>query len=196
MTQTSPSPRTPSARSRPTCGALQRSIAIRVCLNLLLWHAPNAHYWVSGRDAEVLLHARGSSLSQLRPLPDLDLLKVAPFMCAGLVTDFEEKPSAERLQQLQGVSRNATGEDPYEASMGIYMFKREVLSRLLDRHRAGNNSKPDAHFGYDVIPHALEDGLRIFAHHHPGYWRVSALLCLLWTWKLASCIGKNTKIPP
>lgn len=148
------------------------------------------HCWVARRDAEVLLHVRGNSLSQLRQLPDLDLPKIAPFLCAGLVTDFEEKPSAERLQQLQGVSRNASAEDPYEASMGIYMFKREVLSRLLDRHRAGNNSKPDAHFGYDVIPHALEDGLRIFAHHHPGYWRVSALLCLLWTWELASCIGR------
>ena len=73
-------------------------------------------------------------------------------MCAGLVTDFEEKPSSERLAQLEGVSKNASGEDPFEASMGIYMFKREVLEKLLDRHSAGNNSKPDAHFGYDVIP--------------------------------------------
>lgn len=89
------------------------------------------------------------------------------------MTDFEEKPSSNRLAQLEGVSQNATGEDPFEASMGIYMFKREVLERLLDRHSASANSKPDAHFGYDVIPHALEDGLRIMAHHHPGYWRVS-----------------------
>ena len=94
--------------------------------------------------------------------------------CAGLVTDFEEKPSAERMQQLEGVSKNATSEDPFEASMGIYMFKRDVLTKLLDRHSAGNDTKPDAHFGYDVIPHALEDGLRIMAHHHPGYWRVSS----------------------
>ena len=89
------------------------------------------------------------------------------------MTDFEEKPSEKRLQQLDGVSKNATAEDPFEASMGVYMFKREVLLKLLDRHRAGVDSKPDAHFGYDVIPHALEDGLRILAHHHPGYWRVS-----------------------
>ncbi len=142
---------------------------------------PDAHYCMSGRGAEFLLHVRASCLSHLRQITDLRLLKGVLFLRAGLVTDFEEKPSAERLQQLQGVSRNATAEDPYEASMGIYMFKREVLSRLLDRHRAGNNTKPDAHFGYDVIPHALEDGLRIFAHHHPGYWRVSALLRMLWT---------------
>ena len=95
-----------------------------------------------------------------------------------MVTDFEEKPSTERMQQLEGVSKNATEEDPFEASMGIYMFKRDVLIKLLDRHRAGTDTKPDAHFGYDVIPHALEDGLRIMAHHHPGYWRVSLPACL------------------
>ena len=93
-----------------------------------------------------------------------------------MVTDFEEKPSTERMQQLEGVSKNATAEDPFEASMGIYMFKRDVLIKLLDRHSAGPDTKPDAHFGYDVIPHALEDGLRIMAHHHPGYWRVSILI--------------------
>ena len=97
------------------------------------------------------------------------------------MTDFEEKPSSERLAQLEGVSKNASGEDPFEASMGIYMFKREVLEKLLDRHSAGNNSKPDAHFGYDVIPHALEDGLRIVAHNHPGYWRVSGKLAVMAT---------------
>ena len=45
---------------------------------------------------------------------------------AGLVDDFEEKPSTDRLEQLVGASKHASGEDPFEASMGIYMFKREV----------------------------------------------------------------------
>ena len=47
--------------------------------------------------------------------------------CAGMVEQFEEKPSAEGLAQLEGVSKNSSAEDPFEASMGIYMFKREVL---------------------------------------------------------------------
>ena len=83
------------------------------------------------------------------------------------------------MQQLEGVSKNATAEDPFEASMGIYMFKRDVLIKILDRQSAGTDTKPDAHFGYDVIPHALEDGLRIVAHHHPGYWRVSVFAPLI-----------------
>ena len=47
---------------------------------------------------------------------------------AGMVEDFEEKPSKDRLEQLVGASKHASGEDPFEASMGIYMFKREVRS--------------------------------------------------------------------
>ena len=48
-----------------------------------------------------------------------------------MVEHFEEKPSEERLAQLEGVSKNASAEDPFEASMGIYMFKREVLLPLV-----------------------------------------------------------------
>ncbi|CAK0781127.1 hypothetical protein CVIRNUC_005292 [Coccomyxa viridis] len=118
----------------------------------------------SNADITIATHAVGRKQAVLRGITKVE-------RDTGLVTDFEEKPSSERLAQLEGVSKNASGEDPFEASMGIYMFKREVLEKLLDRHSAGNNSKPDAHFGYDVIPHALEDGLRIVAHNHPGYWR-------------------------
>jgi ADP-glucose pyrophosphorylase len=92
----------------------------------------------------------------------------------GMVTDFEEKPSTERLKSLERVSKHATAEDPFEASIGIYMFRREVLERLLgqNENHFGDQAGADTHFGYDVIPHALRDGYRIVAHHHPGYWRV------------------------
>lgn len=96
--------------------------------------------------------------------------------------EFQEKPSKDRLQALEGGSKNATTEDPFEASMGIYMFRREVLERLLSQNENhfGDQAGPDTHFGYDVIPHALRDGLRIVAHHHPGYWRVRLpAACLL-----------------
>lgn len=88
--------------------------------------------------------------------------------------EFEEKPSKDRLEALAKRSRHASEEDPFEASMGIYMFRREVLERLLlqNEDHFGDEAGPDTHFGYDVIPHALRDGLRIVAHHHPGYWRV------------------------
>lgn len=102
-----------------------------------------------------------------------ELLRV-PKISLGFLREFEEKPSKDRLKSLEGVSKNVSEEDPFEASMGIYMFKREVLERLLlqNEEHFGDQAGPDTHFGYDVIPHALRDGLRIVAHYHPGYWRV------------------------
>ena len=38
-----------------------------------------------------------------------------------------EKPSGDALHEWKGVSKNATQQDPFEASMGIYVFKRDVL---------------------------------------------------------------------
>lgn len=49
------------------------------------------------------------------------------------------------------------------ASMGIYTFRPQVLSDLLDGTAATD-------FGYEVIPSAVHD-LRIFAFGYPGYWR-------------------------
>ena len=38
-----------------------------------------------------------------------------------------EKPSGEALHNWKGVSKNSTEQNPFEASMGIYVFKREAL---------------------------------------------------------------------
>lgn len=40
---------------------------------------------------------------------------------------FKEKPKEENLGDFKGVSKNATEKDPFEVSMGIYVFKRDVL---------------------------------------------------------------------
>jgi hypothetical protein len=49
----------------------------------------------------------------------------------------------------------------------------QVLERLLGEPGVGDGSgSGSTHFGYDVLPRALRDGLRVCAHHHPGYWRV------------------------
>ncbi|KAK9914771.1 hypothetical protein WJX75_000324 [Coccomyxa subellipsoidea] len=116
-------------------------------------------------DITIATHSVGWKQASLRGITRVDP--------DGQVREFQEKPSKDRLQALEGGSKNATTEDPFEASMGIYMFRREVLERLLSQNENhfGDQAGPDTHFGYDVIPHALRDGLRIVAHHHPGYWR-------------------------
>lgn len=48
---------------------------------------------------------------------------------AGRVVDFVEKPSGEALKRMANHSMHATEESPFEASMGVYVFKTETLVR-------------------------------------------------------------------
>ena len=47
----------------------------------------------------------------------------AHLAAAGEVESFVEKPSGDRLEVLAHASKHATAEFPFEASMGIYVFK-------------------------------------------------------------------------
>jgi len=89
----------------------------------------------------------------------------------GQVTAFAEKPERETLDQMAHASMYSTAEEPFEASMGIYVFRREVLEDLLLGDDNFASPKQDLHFGRDVIPHALRAGYRVFAHHFNGYWK-------------------------
>lgn len=66
------------------------------------------------------------------------------------VIGFEEKPE-------QAKSKNA--------SMGVYIFKTEVLHELLE-----NTSKLND-FGHDVIPYALQQNYKVYAHRYNGYFK-------------------------
>ncbi|WP_372792294.1 glucose-1-phosphate adenylyltransferase [Lutibacter sp.] len=80
------------------------------------------------------------------------------------ITSFIEKPAAELLpdwtsevsQQMKDVGRN------YLASMGIYIFNRELLVELM------NN--PDTNdFGKEIIPQAIGKH-KVISHQFEGYW--------------------------
>jgi glucose-1-phosphate adenylyltransferase len=88
---------------------------------------------------------------------------------SGRIVDFVEKPKeAEQLDaiELDEQTRSALGfpveHGSYLASMGIYIFRPEVLSELL----VGTET---VDFGREVIPQALHD-YRVFAFPHDGYW--------------------------
>ncbi|KAK9828450.1 hypothetical protein WJX72_000056 [[Myrmecia] bisecta] len=123
-------------------------------------------HWKTNADITLATHSVGWGQARLRGLARVD-------PDTGLVTDFAEKPSGDKLDSMAHASKHATPEDPFEASMGIYIFKREVLEKLLQTNEThfGSDAGPDTHFGHDVIPHALRDNLRIVAHHFDGYWR-------------------------
>jgi glucose-1-phosphate adenylyltransferase len=87
---------------------------------------------------------------------------------ARRITQFVEKPTDPAVLDSLRVPAPLLAElglDPagehYQASMGIYLFNRDVLVRCLD------NNFDD--FGKNVIPSAIQD-YRVQAHIFQGYW--------------------------
>ena len=84
---------------------------------------------------------------------------------SGNVVGFDEKPGAARLEELRVGMQMAPGlttDRPFLASMGIYVFSRDVLHEVLARDRAVD-------FGKEIIPHALSTH-RVQAHFYRGFW--------------------------
>ena len=88
----------------------------------------------------------------------------------GRIINFEEKPDAARLAEIgssapSGTPFHAQHYDPakpFIASMGIYVFSREVLLELL-------RTTTVADFGREIIPSALTSH-RVRAFLYDGYW--------------------------
>lgn len=59
------------------------------------------------------------------------------------------------------IRQTLTGACLSQASMGIYLFKRQVLESLLQDKNPSGSGRQDEHFGYDVIPHALRSGAKV-----------------------------------
>ena len=86
----------------------------------------------------------------------------------GQIVAFEEKPNPERLQQIgrsippgAPFSRHSDAQ-PFMASMGVYVFSRDVLLEILE-----NESGVD--FGRELIPGAL-DKYRVRPYLYRDYW--------------------------
>ncbi len=86
----------------------------------------------------------------------------------GRIYQFVEKPTEEEQldelrihsDKLDALSRDPN-EDLYEASMGIYIFNREVLQDCLDNDLAD--------FGKHIIPSAIEKR-KVYSYVFQGYW--------------------------
>ena len=87
---------------------------------------------------------------------------------SGEVVEFREKPKDAKARAGMEVSpellseRGISADRPYLASMGIYLFRKDVLQKALD------NDLSD--FGHHVMPAAVDE-FKVQAHLFGGYWR-------------------------
>ena len=98
---------------------------------------------------------------------DATQMGIFTFDDLGQINGFEEKPTVERLAAIGGsvpkgsISGGTTAERPFVASMGIYVFNREVLLDILNQ--------PGADFGKEIIPKALATHA-VSPYVFRGYW--------------------------
>jgi glucose-1-phosphate adenylyltransferase len=91
------------------------------------------------------------------------------FDADGQIVGFEEKPSPDRLSTIGSSAppgarfMRPAADRPFVASMGIYVFTRDVLMESLERH-AGVD------FGHEIIPAALASR-RVNAYVFRDYWK-------------------------
>jgi glucose-1-phosphate adenylyltransferase len=154
--------------------------AVRQCLPRLLEPNPPEVLILSG-DQLYLMNIgelmkthreRGADLTiAVKPVtreeaPGFGILRLDP---TGRVREFHEKPKEpEELdmlavdEQTQAAMGYPAPEGSLLASMGIYIFRPEVLSELL----VGSTT---IDFGREVIPQSL-DKYRVYAYPYEGYW--------------------------
>jgi glucose-1-phosphate adenylyltransferase len=88
---------------------------------------------------------------------------------SGRITEFKEKPKGEALESMRvdtsslGLTAEQAAERPFLASMGIYVFKFDLLVELL----AADPTALD--FGRNIIPAAIERQ-SVQAFMFDGYW--------------------------
>ena len=97
------------------------------------------------------------------PRDEASRLGIVSADAASRITDFVEKP-----------------ENPPSnlASMGIYVFKWDVLKRYLIEDEQTENSSND--FGKNIIPEMLADGVKLYAHNFQSYWKDVGTIESLW----------------
>jgi glucose-1-phosphate adenylyltransferase len=99
---------------------------------------------------------------------DATQMGIFRFDASGQVTGFEEKPKPERLTEMGSSAPRLspvgelTADKPFVASMGIYVFTRDVLHEVL----AGSTA---VDFGREILPQALSTH-RVHPYLYRGFW--------------------------
>jgi glucose-1-phosphate adenylyltransferase len=119
-------------------------------------------HWETGADITVSVTA-----AREEDASGFGLLKIDP---SGRVVEFREKPTVPLLGDMRvdtsllGLSPDEAVHRPFLASMGIYVFRKEALNRLLVAELPGA-----ADFGREVIPAAISR-MDVQTYLFDGYW--------------------------
>ena len=81
----------------------------------------------------------------------------------GRIIEFEEKPAQPKSNL---------------ASMGIYIFSRDLLDKYLKEDAEEEGSEHD--FGKNIIPKMLKDNRRLYSYAFEGYWKDVGTIESLW----------------
>jgi glucose-1-phosphate adenylyltransferase len=114
------------------------------------------------RDADITIAAQPVTPE------DATQMGIFRFDGSGQVSGFEEKPTPARLAEMgssappHSSAGLLTPDRPFVASMGIYVFSRDVLHDVLARSRAVD-------FGREVIPESLATH-RVHPYLYRGFW--------------------------
>jgi glucose-1-phosphate adenylyltransferase len=98
---------------------------------------------------------------------DATQMGILLFGADGHISGFEEKPGPPRLAEMRGsvpagsTAGGVSPGKPFVASMGIYVFTRDVLLDILQQ--------PGIDFGKEIIPNAL-GSYRVHPYIYRGYW--------------------------
>ncbi len=119
-------------------------------------------------DAHIDRKADITLAAQPVTVDDASAMGIFRFDRSGQIVGFDEKPPRERLDAIgQSIPAGSTfggqqGDKPFVASMGIYVFSRDVLLELIEQDGGKD-------FGREIIPSAL-GRFRVHAYLHRGYW--------------------------
>ncbi|HEX6981973.1 MAG TPA: glucose-1-phosphate adenylyltransferase [Balneolaceae bacterium] len=95
--------------------------------------------------------------------PALGIMKTGD---SGRIENFVEKPDPDDLEKWKSETGEKFSKEGrnYLASMGIYIFKKGILSKLLDQFSDATD------FGKEVIPNAISHHYKVHCYEFDGYW--------------------------
>jgi glucose-1-phosphate adenylyltransferase len=84
----------------------------------------------------------------------------------GFIESFVEKPDFDELEQWKSETQEKFSKDGrvYLASMGIYIFKKDILNDLFEEYEDATD------FGKEIIPEAIKEDYQVQSYEFDGYW--------------------------